>query len=501
MIRRTKEYILENKMIKNHSTVLVALSGGADSVCLLLLLNEIKRQCTDEIDFALEAVHVEHGIRGAESREDARFASDLCERLNIPCHVHSVDVPQYAKSHGLGLEEAARILRYEAFEEEAGRYPCETAYAADQKQGNSRQAVVAVAHHMEDNAETVLFQMLRGSGAKGLAGMHPVSVKNGVTYIRPLLSATRAQIEEYLKENGQAFVTDATNTDTAYSRNKLRHDVFPLLLQINDRAIEHINESAGQLAVMNDFYEERLKEACDSMVSKKEGRVILEISRFESLHPALKSGVARECIHLASGRFKDITSTHIGALVKLAGQQSGRKINLPYGIIAEKSFGEVMLFAGRCDDEKEEIHITQKELEALSATGEQKNIRLSADGSYVTLCIQDFNGKMDEIPKKPYTKWFDYDKMKKGFEIRTRKAGDYIIVDDEGHHKKLKQVFTGDKIPAQQRAGLWLIAHESLVHAIIGYRSGCSALVTPQTGKVLKITFYGGKQNGFFKKI
>ena len=345
------------------------------------------------------------------------------------------------------------------------------------------------------------FQMLRGSGAKGLAGMHPVSVKNGVTYIRPLLSATRAQIEEYLKENGQAFVTDATNTDTAYSRNKLRHDVFPLLLQINDRAIEHINESAGQLAVMNDFYEQQLKEACDSMVSKKEGRVILEISRFESLHPALKSGVARECIHLASGRLKDITSTHIGALVKLAGQQSGRKINLPYGIIAEKSFGEVILFAERCDDEKEEIHITQKELEVLSATGEQKNIKLSADGSYVTLCIQDFNGKMDEIPKKPYTKWFDYDKMKKGFEIRTRKAGDYIIVDDEGHHKKLKQVFTGDKIPAQQRAGLWLIAHESLVHAIIGYRSGCSALVTPQTGKVLKITFYGGKQNGFFKEI
>ena len=178
-------------MIKNHSTGLVALSGGADSVCLLLLLNEIKRQCADELDFALEAVHVEHGIRGAESRADAGFASDLCERLNIPCHVHSVDVPQYAASHGLGLEEAARILRYEAFEKEVT-----TAYAADQKQGNSRQAVVAVAHHMEDNAETVLFQMLRGSGAKGLAGMHPVSVKNGVTYIRPLLSATRAQIEE-----------------------------------------------------------------------------------------------------------------------------------------------------------------------------------------------------------------------------------------------------------------------------------------------------------------
>lgn len=158
MIKRTKDYILENKMINNHSTVLVALSGGADSVCLLLLLNEIKRQCADELDFALEAVHVEHGIRGAESREDARFASDLCERLNIPCHVHFVDVPQYAASHGLGLEEAARILRYEAFEEEAGRYPCEPANASDTNQDNRRQVVVAVAHHMEDNAETVLFR-------------------------------------------------------------------------------------------------------------------------------------------------------------------------------------------------------------------------------------------------------------------------------------------------------------------------------------------------------
>ena len=102
---------------------------------------------------------------------------------------------------------------------------------------------------------------------------------------------------------------------------------------------------------------------------------------------------------------------------------------------------------------KQKFKLRKNELEALSATGEQKTIKLSADGSYVTLCIQDFNGKMDEIPKKPYTKWFDYDKMKKGFEIRTRKAGDYIIVDDEGHHKKLKQVFTGDKNSGTAESG------------------------------------------------
>ncbi len=502
ILKKTKEYILQNKMIQPGSCVITALSGGADSVCLLLLLKELSW----ELDFSLEAVHVEHGIRGEESRKDARFAMDLCKRLEIVCHMHPVDVPSYAKSTGLGLEEAARILRYAAFEEEA------------KKHGTDGCAVlVAVAHHQEDNAETVIFQMLRGSGVKGLTGIHPVSKKNGVTYIRPLLTASRADIETYLNEKRQHFVTDATNTDTTYSRNKLRHDVFPIFTQINDRAVEHINESARQLESMYDFFATQVQKASDETIYMENEAVVIRIEVFNMLHPALKSGVARECIHMASGRLKDIGSTHIAMLIELAGMQSGRSVDLPYGIMAVRSYDRIILrkrktSAVQSSNEQEhnlvignhgataEIIISEIELSQIASSGEEKKISLE-NSSYITLKVSTFDGKMDKIPKKPYTKWLDYDKMKKGFEIRKRRAGDYIVVDDKGHTKKLKAFFINEKVPSEQRDRMWLIAQNSLIQSIIGGRSGQSALVDPQSKEVLEITFYGGEQNGFFKEI
>ena len=491
ILKQTKEYILQNKMIQPGSCVIAALSGGADSVCMLLLLKKLSR----ELDFTLEAVHVEHGIRGEESRKDAEFAMNLCKKLDITCHMHPVDVPVYAKRTGLGLEEAARILRYAAFEEEAGKY-----------KADGQTVSVAVAHHQEDNAETVIFQMLRGSGVKGLTGIHPVSGKNSVTYIRPLLFASRADIEAYLKENGQEFVTDATNSDTAYSRNRLRHDVFPIFAQINDRAVEHINESARQLESMYDFFTGQLQAACDEAIYRENDTVVLRIDVFKRLHHALQSGVARECIHMAAGRLKDIGSTHIAMLTELAGMQSGRSVDLPYGVTAVRSYDRIILskrenYAGKsCVDATAEIIISESELSQIAIPGTEKKIPLE-NSSYITLKVSCFDGKMDEIPKKPYTKWLDYDKMKKGFEIRRRRAGDYIVVDDQGHRKKLKAFFINEKVPSEQRDRLWLIAQDSLVQSILGGRSGQSALVSPQTKEVLEITFYGGERNGFFKEI
>lgn len=485
ILKQTKEYILQNKMIQPGSCVIAALSGGADSVCMLLLLKELSH----ELDFTLEAVHVEHGIRGEESRKDARFAMELCKKLDITCHMHPVDVPAYAKRTGLGLEEAARILRYAAFEEEAKKHGADGCAVS-----------VAVAHHQEDNAETVIFQMLRGSGVKGLTGIHPVSGKNGVTYIRPLLFASRADIEAYLKENRQGFVIDATNSDTAYSRNRLRHDVFPIFAQINDRAVEHINESARQLESMYDFFAAQVQAACNEAIYRENEAVVLRIDVFKKLHPALQSGVARECIHMAAGRLKDIGSTHIAKLIELAKLQSGRSIDLPYGITAVRSYDRILLRKRGNSNVITSMMIHQSELSQIASTGEEKKIQLE-NSSYITLKVSCFDGKMDEIPKKPYTKWLDYDKMKKGFEIRRRRAGDYIIVDDQGHRKKLKAFFINEKVPSEQRDRLWLIAQDSLIQSILGGRSGQSALVSPQTKEVLEITFYGGERNGFFKEI
>ena len=478
MIKRTEEYILKNNMIQPGDKVLAAVSGGADSVCMLMILKSL----SDKMGFTLEAVHVEHGIRGAESRADAGFTVQLCQKLGVVCHMEPVDVPSYAEKAGLGLEEAARILRYGIFEK----------LAALEK------AKVAVAHHQEDNAETVIFQMVRGSGVKGLTGIHPVSDKNGITYIRPLLFASRTEIEEFLHDAGQSFATDATNMDTAYSRNKLRHDVFPMLEQINDQAVRHINESARQLDIMYDFYEKQLKDACGKAIHRKGSQVILGIEAFNRLHPALQSGVARECIHMAAGRLKDIGSVHIGMLMELTGMQSGKAVNLPYGITAVRSYDQIVLSSGHEEgqgkvvdnDDRSEITVNAAMLSDILEDGSFMEIKLGDSGGKIALRVFDFDGKMDEIPKKPYTKWLDYDKMKKGFEIRKRRAGDYIVVDDEGHRKKLKAFFINEKVPAAIRNDLWLIAQDSSIQSIMGYRSAQSALVTASTQEVLDITFF-----------
>ena len=175
-----------------------AVSGGADSVCLLIVLNSIK----DELGFDLEAIHVEHGIRGEESVDDASFVEKLCDSMNIKLHMHSVKAKEYAEENSMSLEEAARELRYNIFEGYEGK--------------------IAIAHNMEDNAETLIFNMIRGSGIEGLTG---ISIKRG-KYIRPLLDCSRADIEKYLSDNNQSYRTDSTNEDSTYTRNNIRHNIM-----------------------------------------------------------------------------------------------------------------------------------------------------------------------------------------------------------------------------------------------------------------------------------
>ena len=169
-------------LVKSGDVVLAGVSGGADSVCLLLMLLEYRKHC----DFFLEAVHVEHGIRGDASRRDAAFVKRLCEKRGVCCRIYPVDVPAYAKGHGLGVEEAARKLRYECFREAAEDY-------------DGRPVKIALAHHADDNAETMLFRLIRGSGLHGLYGMRPARrLAEGVTVIRPLLGLERVVIEAYV---------------------------------------------------------------------------------------------------------------------------------------------------------------------------------------------------------------------------------------------------------------------------------------------------------------
>lgn len=229
-----KRYIEANQLIRPGDGVVVGLSGGPDSVFLLYALHTLQAR----MGFTLRAVHVHHGIRGAEADRDEAFSEKLCAKLDIPFQAVHVAAPAYAAQHGLSLEEAARILRYEALE------------AARQQLGQATAAWIAVAHHLDDQAETVLHNLVRGAGLRGLAGME--NRRNHV--IRPLLSIKREDILKWLKQYDIPYVTDSTNADPHYTRNRIRSTVLPELREINPEASAHIAHSAALLREADAFF-------------------------------------------------------------------------------------------------------------------------------------------------------------------------------------------------------------------------------------------------------
>lgn len=228
-----KRYIEKNQLIRPGDGVVVGLSGGPDSVFLLYALHTLQAR----MGFTLRAVHVHHGIRGAEADRDAAFSEKLCAKLVVPFQAVHVDAPSYAAQQGLGLEEAARILRYEALETARQQLTTPTAW-------------IAVAHHLDDQAETVLHNLVRGAGLRGLAGME--NRRNHV--IRPLLSIKREDILKWLEQNKIAYVTDSTNADPHYTRNRIRSTVLPELREINPEASAHIAHSAALLREADAYF-------------------------------------------------------------------------------------------------------------------------------------------------------------------------------------------------------------------------------------------------------
>lgn len=263
-----KRYIEKNQLIRPGDGVVVGLSGGPDSVFLLYALHTLQAR----MGFTLRAVHVHHGIRGAEADRDESFSAELCAKLDIPFQAVHIDAPAYAAQQGLSLEEAARILRYEALE--AARQQLTEALAAARSSDSpatiadspsrlpdapsmkgltatfAPTAWIAVAHHLDDQAETVLHNLVRGAGLRGLAGME--NRRNHV--IRPLLSIKREDILKWLEQNKIAYVTDSTNADPHYTRNRIRSTVLPELREINPEASAHIAHSAALLREADAYF-------------------------------------------------------------------------------------------------------------------------------------------------------------------------------------------------------------------------------------------------------
>lgn len=470
MIEKVKEYLKQWSMIPRGARVLIGVSGGADSVCLCMILKELSA----EMEFSVEVIHVEHGIRGEDSRRDADFVQNLCEKYEIPCSVESVDVPSYAQKERLSLEEAARILRYHVFAERASVHP---------------ESRIALAHHMEDNAETMILQMIRGSGLDGLCGMRPMRTgEKKETYIRPLLSCSREEIEEYLRKCGQDYCSDATNEDVAYSRNRIRHKVIPELNAVNDRAVCHMNQAARDLGELRDYLDTVVDEAMEYTVKEDGGRILLEVGALKKLPQIIRMRVVHRAAAMAAGAKKDIARVHLEAIASLIDKQTGRCVDLPYGLRAQHSYREIILSCGKMPEQSQDFfEVTKEQLEILRVGNGQKTLSFDLQGGRFTLQVFCFSGKMQEIPRKKYTKWLDYDKIKNGLLIRTRKPQDFFVLDLKGHRKKLSDYFITEKIPADKRDHYPLVTQGAQVLWVAGGRMGASALVEETTQYVLEI--------------
>lgn len=441
---KVSKYITENNLIEPGDKIVLGVSGGADSMCLLFLL---KKYCDENEMLAgkvqIQAVHVHHGIRGLAADEDAEFAVAECKRYGVNCKIEYVDVPTIAKLRHESVEEAGRNERYRVFRETG----------ADK---------IAVAAHMNDQAETIIHNMIRGTGIHGLVGMNPMEKK----IIRPLLCITRLEIEDFCHCNDINYIEDETNSDITYSRNRIRHNIIPQAVIINSRAVENINSMSGRLKDIEELIDELSRAAIEKYVHNEKEAVVIDRQLFDEEKSIIVKEVIRCCIERLAGKLKDITSDHIKEIIELSSMQSGKRVSLPYKITAIRSYDTIQL-------------IQKKELDECADTYDDTKQTMEI----TILEKEDFKGR--KYPKDTYTKWFDYDKISNGLVLRTRRSGDYISIN--GGTKKLQDYFTDEKVPAKERDTVNVVADGSEIVWIVGYRIGEKYKVTDDTVRVAKV--------------
>ncbi len=463
-----KKY-MDEMMAGGPVRLVIGVSGGADSICLLFLM---KKYLPGE---SIRVLHINHMIRGIDADEDSLFVQKICEKEGLFFKEIKEDVPAMAKTLGCSEEEAGRKLRYECFEKEA--------LAWESKEGLPEGSVrIAVAHHVEDSAETFLFNLFRGSGIRGLSGI--AGKRDRI--VRPLLNVTRGDIEEYLESIGQDFRTDSTNSDTSYARNRIRNLILPEAVQICSAAPDHIASASRKLRDITDYLDTVTDEACKTVVlSTGETSTELDKKAFNDLPGVIASMLILRVLTSMTPGKKDIGEVHAAAVMDMAKAQAGKHLDLPYGISADFSHDRIILSRdkdgdGACNGPEAVFTV----MKASDMSQEEKQALFDPSN-----------------PLNRYTKYFDCDKISlisskfgidgsPAYEIRARKIGDYLVIRDrEGNpcKKSVSDYLTDLKLPAPDKEKIRVLAVGSEVLWVIGYRMSDSAKLSEDTVNILKV--------------
>ena len=445
----------QQNMIERHDRIVVGVSGGADSMCLLNVLLELR----EEYELSLFVVHINHCLRGEEADKEEEFVDKFCREKGVEVHIIRSNVKEYAKERDISIEEAGRMLRYRAFDEECIRK-------------NAHK--IAIAHNKNDNAETVLFHLFRGSGVKGMSGIPPTRG----AIIRPLLDTTREEIEEWIREKGILYCTDSSNLTFDYTRNKIRHSILPFAQeQINDKSVEHIAMFAQQMRYISDYMNKCYKKEYQLARQQTELGVELSIEKLLMLEPIICQGVIKLAIEEVCQIKKDMEQVHVLDVMGLLYKQTGKQVHLPYHIIAKRGYTTLSVERILVKDQRQ-----KSELE-IKIPGKLEITEQSLTFEFELLCKK----KSGDMPKNNYTKWFDYDKIRDAVVVRTRRTGDFLQIHRDGGNKSLKSLFIDLKIPQEKREDMYLLASGSHILWIPGVRTSEAFLVDENTTTVLSV--------------
>lgn len=525
MTDKILKFIEQHQMLEGGDAVVAGISGGADSVCLLLVLHSLKERYA----LKLTAVHINHGIRGAEADRDEAFVRTLCGSLEVPCVIFKENVPEYAALNGLTEEEAGRLIRYRRFAEVCRR------------QGSGK---LAVAHNADDQTETILFHIIRGSSLAGLCGMKPVSllqseteyreagatdgsghlqtsVQNGsvqkqtsvqdggvqkqavvqseniqkqttdscgteqgcIRILRPLLCTARTEIEEYLKSVRADWCEDSTNSTEEYSRNYIRHSLLPAMEKLGTAVSEHIRALGSEAAEAKEFIdretERYYREGCTGNR--------LSVQSCEAAPEVIKKEMIYRFICENAGHKKDIQRIHVLNILELLKNEVGKSVDLPYDITVRRDY-EHLLAINRNDNRQR------------ADRGEKQEILIDKDGRYNLgngrhLLVRTFPfDKKTEIPKEKFRVWFDADKIGQKLVLRAPVSGDYFCPYTDGRRKKLSRLLIEAKVSREDRAELLVAAAGSRCIWIPGIRRDEALRLDDNSETVLELCLERAEQ-------
>jgi len=460
---RVFAYLRKHCPLDADSVLLVAVSGGADSVCLLDIMNRLAA----ELKVSLHIAHLDHQLRGEESAAEARYVSALATRLGIPVTVAQRDVTAYHQEKRLSLEEAAREVRYAFFEETARRVGA---------------AAVAVGHTRDDHIETALLHLIRGSGTRGLRGLAPQVELSGsrLRVIRPLLCLSRAETMSYCREHNLEPCSDSSNLSLSPLRNRVRLKLLPQLQGYNPQIKAALERTAEIAAADIDFIEAAGRAAWPQVAEEHENIIILNKSSLRELPCALKRQVLRLAIARLAGSLRDIEARHIEAVMAALDKPVGRKLNLPGGLIFLIDYQRYLIGSDPA------VLIPYPELAGESPLKVPGETRIPGWRITARLTPKD---EASLTENNGFRAIFDAASIGERLVVRSRRPGDRFQPLGMTHDKKINRFMIDEKIPRLWRPRIPVVSAGGRIIWLVGWRIDERAKVTGETPTLLSLEF------------